>query len=152
MTVPRRVTWKLSFSRARCRQDRGFIRDRGGAGGGMGWWWWRPQFTGGELRRAFASAVLGVSVFSMRLVPESTWSGSSVVGSSEIQAQFSPPSLQDNDPEDMFGEANVLACILDMVMAGTETTAATLQWAVFLMVKYPHVQGESQPPPRQRTL
>lgn len=45
----------------------------------------------------------------------------------------------------MFGEANVLACTLDMVMAGTETTAATLQWAVFLMVKHPHVQGESHP-------
>lgn len=45
----------------------------------------------------------------------------------------------------MFGEENVLACTLDMVMAGTETTAATLQWAVFLMVKHPHVQGESHP-------
>ena len=44
----------------------------------------------------------------------------------------------------MFGEANVLACTLDMVMAGTETTAATLQWAVFLMVKHPHVQGRVQ--------
>lgn len=43
----------------------------------------------------------------------------------------------------MFGEANVLACTLDMVMAGTETTAATLQWAVFLMAKHPRVQGES---------
>lgn len=45
----------------------------------------------------------------------------------------------------MFGEANILACTLDMVMAGTETTAATLQWAVFLMVKHPQVQGESPP-------
>ncbi|KAL6082641.1 hypothetical protein STEG23_005841 [Scotinomys teguina] len=51
---------------------------------------------------------------------------------------------QEDDPEDMFGEANVLACTLDMVMAGTETTAATLQWAVFLMVKHPHVQGRVQ--------
>ncbi|XP_005080049.1 cytochrome P450 2W1 [Mesocricetus auratus] len=51
---------------------------------------------------------------------------------------------QEDDPEDMFGEANVLACTLDMVMAGTETTAATLQWAIFLMVKHPHVQGRVQ--------
>ncbi|KAM7331714.1 hypothetical protein ACRRTK_008422 [Alexandromys fortis] len=51
---------------------------------------------------------------------------------------------QEDDPEDMFGEENVLACTLDMVMAGTETTAATLQWAVFLMVKHPHVQGRVQ--------
>ncbi|XP_021520321.1 cytochrome P450 2W1 [Meriones unguiculatus] len=51
---------------------------------------------------------------------------------------------QEDDPEDMFGEASVLACTLDMVMAGTETTAATLQWAVFLMVKHPRVQGRVQ--------
>ncbi|CAO2630318.1 Cytochrome P450 2W1 [Lemmus lemmus] len=44
----------------------------------------------------------------------------------------------------MFGEANVLACTLDMIMAGTETTAATLQWAVFLMVKHPHVQVQEE--------
>lgn len=34
-----------------------------------------------------------------------------------------------------------MACTLDMVMAGTETTAATLQWAALLMSKHPSVQG-----------
>lgn len=53
--------------------------------------------------------------------------------------------MQEDDPEDMFGETNALACTLDIVMAGTETTAATLQWAVFLMVKHPHVQSERHP-------
>lgn len=51
-------------------------------------------------------------------------------------------SLQGKDPEGLFAEANVVACALDMVMAGTETTSATLQWAALLMGKHPGVQGE----------
>lgn len=35
----------------------------------------------------------------------------------------------------------MVACVLDMVMAGTETTSATLQWAVLLMGRHPSVQG-----------
>ncbi|XP_006504783.1 cytochrome P450 2W1 isoform X2 [Mus musculus] len=62
----------------------------------------------------------------------------------QVMVLLGSPGIQEDDPEDMFGEANVLACTLDMVMAGTETTAATLQWAVFLMVKHPHVQGRVQ--------
>ncbi|KAK2504596.1 hypothetical protein MC885_012851 [Smutsia gigantea] len=51
---------------------------------------------------------------------------------------------QGKDPEGLFAEANVVACALDMVMAGTETTSATLQWAALLMVKHPSVQGQVQ--------
>lgn len=35
----------------------------------------------------------------------------------------------------------MVACVLDMVMAGTETTSATLQWAALLMGRHPSVQG-----------
>lgn len=51
------------------------------------------------------------------------------------------PALQGGDPDGLFSEANVLACVLDMVMAGTETTSATLQWAALLMGRHPRVQG-----------
>ncbi|MXQ99916.1 hypothetical protein E5288_WYG017982 [Bos mutus] len=51
---------------------------------------------------------------------------------------------QEKDPEGLFTEANVVACVLDMVMAGTETTAATLQWAALLMGKHPRVQSRVQ--------
>ncbi|KAJ8792743.1 hypothetical protein J1605_019563 [Eschrichtius robustus] len=51
---------------------------------------------------------------------------------------------QGKDSEGLFAEANVVACALDMVMAGTETTSATLQWAAFLMGKHPSVQGRVQ--------
>ncbi|KAM9057648.1 LOW QUALITY PROTEIN: cytochrome P450 2W1, partial [Megaptera novaeangliae] len=53
---------------------------------------------------------------------------------------------QGKDPEGLFAEANVVACALDMVMAGTETTSATLQWAALLMGKHPSVQGEPVSP------
>ncbi|XP_057606177.1 cytochrome P450 2W1 [Hippopotamus amphibius kiboko] len=51
---------------------------------------------------------------------------------------------QGKDPEGLFAEANMVACALDMVMAGTETTSATLQWAALLMGKHPRVQGRVQ--------
>ncbi|KAF7483666.1 cytochrome P450 2W1 [Marmota monax] len=50
---------------------------------------------------------------------------------------------QGDDQEGLFAEDNAVACVLDMVMAGTETTSATLQWAILLMAKYPGVQGEA---------
>ncbi|XP_004617320.1 cytochrome P450 2W1 [Sorex araneus] len=49
-----------------------------------------------------------------------------------------------NDPEGQFSEADMVACALDMVMAGTETSAATLQWAALLMCEHPEVQGRVQ--------
>uniref|UniRef100_A0A8C6YM87 Cytochrome P450 2W1-like n=1 Tax=Nothoprocta perdicaria TaxID=30464 RepID=A0A8C6YM87_NOTPE len=39
-----------------------------------------------------------------------------------------------------FYDANVLASALDLLMAGTETTSTTLQWAILLMMKYPEIQ------------
>ncbi|XP_069889497.1 cytochrome P450 2W1 [Dipodomys merriami] len=51
---------------------------------------------------------------------------------------------QGDDQEGLFDEANVLACMLDMLMAGTETTSATLQWAMLLMAKHPGVQDRVQ--------
>ncbi|XP_046522432.1 cytochrome P450 2W1 [Equus quagga] len=51
---------------------------------------------------------------------------------------------QGKDPMGLFAEANMVACALDMVMAGTETTSATLQWAALLMGKHPNVQGRVQ--------
>ncbi|KFQ40006.1 Cytochrome P450 2W1, partial [Mesitornis unicolor] len=42
--------------------------------------------------------------------------------------------------QELFHDANVLASALDLLMAGTETTSTTLQWAILLLVKYPEVQ------------
>ncbi|NXI97046.1 CP2W1 protein, partial [Psophia crepitans] len=43
-----------------------------------------------------------------------------------------------------FHDANILASGLDLVMAGTETTSTTLQWAVLLLMKYPEIQKKVQ--------
>jgi cytochrome P450 len=51
---------------------------------------------------------------------------------------------QRDDHGGLFAEANALACVLDVLMAGTETTSATLQWAVLLMARHPDVQGRVQ--------
>uniref|UniRef100_A0A7M4FIZ3 Cytochrome P450 2W1 n=1 Tax=Crocodylus porosus TaxID=8502 RepID=A0A7M4FIZ3_CROPO len=47
-----------------------------------------------------------------------------------------------NKSNSLFHDANVLASTLDLVMAGTETTSTTLQWAILLMMKYPEIQGK----------
>ncbi|KAL8175410.1 UNVERIFIED_CONTAM: hypothetical protein K2H54_023709 [Gekko kuhli] len=46
--------------------------------------------------------------------------------------------------ENLFHDDNLIASILDLVMAGTETTATTLQWAILLMMKYPSIQEKVQ--------
>uniref|UniRef100_A0A8D2Q8L8 Cytochrome P450 family 2 subfamily W member 1 n=1 Tax=Varanus komodoensis TaxID=61221 RepID=A0A8D2Q8L8_VARKO len=46
--------------------------------------------------------------------------------------------------ENIFHDDNILASVLDLVMAGTETTATTLQWAILLMMKYPDIQRKVQ--------
>uniref|UniRef100_A0A8C0BQS1 Cytochrome P450 2W1 n=1 Tax=Buteo japonicus TaxID=224669 RepID=A0A8C0BQS1_9AVES len=44
--------------------------------------------------------------------------------------------------DSLFHDDNLIASILDLVMAGTETIATTLQWAILLMMKYPEIQSE----------
>ncbi|ETE63300.1 Cytochrome protein, partial [Ophiophagus hannah] len=46
--------------------------------------------------------------------------------------------------KNIFHNPNIVASVLDLVMAGTETTATTLQWAILLMMKYPEIQRKVQ--------
>lgn len=41
-----------------------------------------------------------------------------------------------------YDKANLVQTIFDLFLAGTETTATTLRWALLYMVAYPDVQGE----------
>ncbi|XP_023378160.1 cytochrome P450 2W1 [Pteropus vampyrus] len=52
--------------------------------------------------------------------------------------------VHEADPDGQFDEDDVMACVLDMVLAGTETTAIAIQWAILLMVKHQSVQGRVQ--------
>lgn len=47
-----------------------------------------------------------------------------------------------NKKDSLFHDDNLIASILDLVMAGTETIATTLQWSILLMMKYPEIQSE----------
>lgn len=43
-----------------------------------------------------------------------------------------------------FHEENLVACALDLLFAGTETTSTTIRWALLFMAIYPEIQGTSR--------
>ncbi|KAL7991061.1 hypothetical protein Chor_014491 [Crotalus horridus] len=47
-----------------------------------------------------------------------------------------------NDPNSTYNEENLAQCIVDFFGAGTETTLATLMWALLLLTNHPDIQGE----------
>ncbi|XP_019358958.1 PREDICTED: cytochrome P450 2J2-like [Gavialis gangeticus] len=49
-----------------------------------------------------------------------------------------------NDPTSTFNEDNMVQTTVDLLLGGTETTTATLYWALLYMVQYPDIQGKVQ--------
>ncbi|XP_013930367.1 PREDICTED: cytochrome P450 2J6-like, partial [Thamnophis sirtalis] len=47
-----------------------------------------------------------------------------------------------NEPSNTYDEDNLAACIVDFFIAGTETSATTLQWALLYITNHPDVQDE----------
>lgn len=45
------------------------------------------------------------------------------------------------DPQAGFNIETLLVCTLDLIEAGTETSATTLRWALMYMMHYPEIQG-----------
>ncbi|NWX45067.1 CP2J2 protein, partial [Steatornis caripensis] len=43
-----------------------------------------------------------------------------------------------------FQDENIVACVLDLIFAGTETTSTTIRWALLYMAMYPEIQARVQ--------
>lgn len=54
--------------------------------------------------------------------------------------------LQTNlEPDSTFHEENLVVCVWDLFLAGTDTTTCTLRWLFLFMAKYPEMQGKCPP-------
>ncbi|XP_061307088.1 cytochrome P450 2J2-like [Pezoporus flaviventris] len=49
-----------------------------------------------------------------------------------------------NNASGSLQEENLVACTLDLLLAGTETTSTTIRWALLFMAKYPEIQARVQ--------
>ncbi|XP_010221329.1 PREDICTED: cytochrome P450 2J2-like, partial [Tinamus guttatus] len=49
-----------------------------------------------------------------------------------------------DDSSRCFSEENLVACVLDLFFAGTETTSTTLRWALLYMAAHPEIQARVQ--------
>ncbi|NXE86173.1 CP2J2 protein, partial [Menura novaehollandiae] len=52
--------------------------------------------------------------------------------------------ISKDNGSDIFREDHLVACTLDLMVAGTETTSSTLRWALLFMVTNPEIQARVQ--------
>ncbi|XP_041790821.1 cytochrome P450 2J2-like [Chelmon rostratus] len=61
-----------------------------------------------------------------------------------IDVYLSEMEKKKEDPQAGFNIETLLICTLDLIEAGTETTATTLRWALVYMLHYPEIQEKVQ--------
>ncbi|XP_054458236.1 cytochrome P450 2J2-like [Anoplopoma fimbria] len=61
-----------------------------------------------------------------------------------IDCYLNEIQMSKGQAENTFDEENLVMCVLDLFVAGSETTSTTLRWAFLYMVKYPEIQAKVQ--------
>ncbi|XP_029005204.1 cytochrome P450 2J2-like isoform X2 [Betta splendens] len=61
-----------------------------------------------------------------------------------IDVYLSEMDKKKSDPKAGFNIENLQICTIDLIEAGTETTATTLRWGLVFMMNYPHIQEKVQ--------
>ncbi|KAG7335144.1 hypothetical protein KOW79_001740 [Hemibagrus wyckioides] len=51
---------------------------------------------------------------------------------------------QSGQKNSRFNERNLITTVINLFVAGTDTTSTTLRWGMLLMAKYPHIQDKVQ--------
>ncbi|XP_068563308.1 cytochrome P450 2J6-like [Cebidichthys violaceus] len=61
-----------------------------------------------------------------------------------IDCYLNEIQMSKGQTDNSFDEENLIACVMDLFVAGSETTSTTLRWALLYMVKYPEIQAKVQ--------
>ncbi|NWW51816.1 CP2J2 protein, partial [Pedionomus torquatus] len=80
------------------------------------------------------------------LLPKSlvlTWTKPGVRAALSVHAALMHLFVKAKD-DGSFQEDNLVACSLDLLFAGTETTSTTIRWALLYMAMYPEIQARVQ--------
>ncbi|XP_037554094.1 cytochrome P450 2J6 [Nematolebias whitei] len=61
-----------------------------------------------------------------------------------IDCYLNEIQMNQGQDDNTFDEENLIMCVLDLFVAGSETTSTTLRWAFLYMAKYPEIQEKVQ--------
>ncbi|XP_033476560.2 cytochrome P450 2J2-like [Epinephelus lanceolatus] len=61
-----------------------------------------------------------------------------------IDCYLNEIEMNKGQADSTFDEENLITCVLDLFVAGSETTSTTLHWAFLYMAKYPEIQAKVQ--------
>uniref|UniRef100_UPI0037E9C1D1 cytochrome P450 2J6-like n=1 Tax=Semicossyphus pulcher TaxID=241346 RepID=UPI0037E9C1D1 len=61
-----------------------------------------------------------------------------------IDSYLNEIQMSKGQPHNTFDEEDLVMCVMDLFVAGTETSSTTLRWAFLYMAKYPEIQAKVQ--------